>query len=133
MRNNNLDFIKSREDTDYTEACKDAYRKISSHYGFTARITDIYDLFREVNDIEEFKVLNTNYVQNGELQSYLIDRIIDWANNKKINFTDIFKKILDSGDFLNSERRIFINNFAEERIWGIFLAILDPNNTTKII
>lgn len=125
-------FIKNKNSNDFTETCKAVFHIISNKFGHTARITDIFEMLRLATGLEEFMVLDFNNIQHGEFQSYLINTQIDWISGKDVDFTELYQAILTAGDFLESEKRIFETGKIEERLWGIMLAITDPDNKNKL-
>mgnify|MGYP003294618066 CR=1 FL=1 len=119
-------LIKNKNSNDYTDTVRYVYYIISKKYGYTARISEIWELLRDSFGIKEFELLEPRLITNGSFESYLIDRVIDWQNGKEVNFTDIYKAILEVGDFTGTELLMFDSGNTEERLWGIFLSICTP-------
>ena len=126
MSENKKDFIRTINDTDFTQTVKYTYLKLIDKYRNVARITDIFTLLRESFDIPEWVLLDTREVQNGNFESYLIEKQQSWLRNEPINFTKLYKALLTAGEFVISERRMFEQGNIEEILWAIFLVITKP-------
>lgn len=120
-------LIKNRYSNDYTEIVKSVYHLLSAEFGYLARITDIWNLIAKSFNIPELELIDTRQYQNGEFESYLVDRFIDWRNGKDVNFTDISDAVKLVGDFSESEKLMFLHGKLDERLWAIYLTILDPS------
>lgn len=119
-------FIKNKNDNDYTGVTKSVYHILADRFGYTARISDIWELLRYSFGVEEFELLNPRLYQNGMFESYLLDELIKWRNGEDVNFTDIYQAILTVGDFTGREKLMFDYGNIEERLWAIFLVICNP-------
>lgn len=126
MSENKKDFIRTINDTDFTQTVKYTYLKLIDKYRNVTRITDIFTLLRESLDIPEWILLDTREVQNGNFESYLIEKQQSWLRNEPINFTELYKALLTAGEFVISERRMFEQGNIEEILWAIFLVITKP-------
>lgn len=124
-------FIKTINDTDYTQTVQYVYLKLIDKYRNIARISDIFTLLREAFDINEWIALDPNLLQNGNLESYLIDEQIEWMNNRPVDFDDIYQALLKAGDFVGSEKKKFEQGNVRERLWAIFLVITKPELNLK--
>ena len=129
--NSSNSFIKTINDTDYTQTVQYVYLKLIDKYKNIARISDIFTLLREAFDIDEWVALDPNILQNGNLESYLIDRQIEWMNGRPIDFNGIYQSLLTAGDFVASEKKIFEQGDIRERLWAIFLVITKPDLNIK--
>lgn len=127
MSENKRDFIRTINDTDFTQTVRYTYLKLIDKYRNVARITDIFTLLRESLDIPEWILLDTREVQNGNFESYLIEKQQSWLRNEPINFTELYKALLTAGEFVISERRMFEQGNIEEILWAIFLVITKPD------
>jgi hypothetical protein len=119
-------FIKNKNDNNYTGVTKSVYHILADRFGYTARISDIWELLRYSFGIEEFELLNPRLYQNGMFESYLLDELIKWQKGEDVNFTDIYQAILTVGDFTGREKLMFDYGNIEERLWAIFLVICNP-------
>ena len=108
-----------------------SYLKLIDKYSNIARISDIFTLLRDAFDIDDWVALDPNILQNGTLESYLIDRQIEWMNGNPIDFNDIYQALLTAGDFVASEIKIFEQGNIRERLWAIFLVITRPDLKIK--
>jgi len=91
-------FIKTINDTDYTQTVQYVYLKLIDKYRNIARISDIFTLLRESFDIDEWIALDPNLLQNGNLESYLIDEQIEWMNTHFKNRDSIILSIHPHND-----------------------------------
>lgn len=130
-KNSSNSFIKTINDTDYTQTVQYVYLKLIDKYRNIARISDIFTLLRDAFDIDDWVALDPNILQNGTLESYLIDRQIEWMNGNPIDFYDIYQALLTAGDFVASEIKIFEQGNIRERLWAIFLVITRPDLKIK--
>lgn len=131
LEENSNSFVKTINDTDYTQTVQYVYLKLIDKYRNIARISDIFTLLRESFDIDEWLALDPKILQNGPLESYLIDEQIEWMNNRPIDFDDIYQALLKAGDFVVSEKKKFEQGNIRERLWAIFLVITKPDLKIK--
>ncbi len=120
-------LVKNKYSNDYTEIVKSVYHLLSMEFGHLARISDIWLLLARSFNIPKFELIDTSQYQNGEFESYLIDRFIDWRDGKDVNFSDISEAIDVVGDFTSAEKLMFKHGNIDERLWAIYLVILDPD------
>lgn len=119
-------FVKNKNNTDYTDTVKAVYNILSEKYKYMIRITLIFELLKDAFGFKEFDLLDLRLCNNNLLESYLIDRQLDWQSGKDVNFTEIYEVILKEGEFSNTEKLLFKTGNIEERLWAIFLAICSP-------
>lgn len=120
-------FIKTINDTDFTDVVRSVYKLLSEKYGYTARISDIFILLIDAFDIKEFLLLDFNNIRSIEFESWLVDIFIDWKNGRNVDFVQVYNAILEAGEFSINEKNLFTSGLVEERLWAIFLVIADPN------
>lgn len=121
-----MQLIKNKEDIDYTEVVKDTYSLVRSTLGYTARIINIWDILKLTLGIDEFEILMPEMYNNASFESYLVNKQIDWMEGRDVDFHEIYEAVLTVGDFTSEEKRLMINRRLEEILWGIFLAICNP-------
>ena len=121
-----MQLIKNKADIDYTEVVKDTYSLVRSTLGYTARIINIWDILKLTLGINEFEILMPEMYNNASFESYLVNKQIDWMEGKDVDFHEIYEAVLTVGDFTSEEKRLMINRKLEEILWGIFLAICNP-------
>ena len=119
-------LVKNKNDNDYTEIVKSVYHLLSNEFGYLARISDIWLLLARSFNIKEFELIDTRQYQNGQFESYLIDRLIDWKHGKDVNFSEITDAIKTVGDFTSLEKLMFEHGNIDERLWAIYLLIDSP-------
>ena len=69
-KNSSNSFIKTINDTDYTQTVQYVYLKLIDKYKNISRISDIFTLLRDAFDIDDWVALDPNILQNGTLESY---------------------------------------------------------------
>ena len=122
-------MIKTKNSKDYTLIVRTVYDLIKGELGFTARITNIWHLIKIAFGLQEdFAILDYESIHNSDLQSYLIDEQIKWQNGEEVDFTEMSNVILKAGNFTKLEKRMFVEEKLEERLWAIMLAV----SNTKI-
>lgn len=125
-------YIKTNQDKEFTDGFRHAYHLVNSHFGTTARMSNIFEMLRIAYSIEEYSMLDTRLIQNASLESYLMDRQIEWMQGKPVDFKNIYDAIITAGDFSAAEKGQFELGNAGEKLWAIFLAITDPTNENNI-
>lgn len=124
-------MIKNKESNDFSSSAALVCNLIVEKYGYTARITRIWELLQDALAIQEFELLDYREVK-PEFESYLIDRLIDWNTGKDVDFSLIKEAILLAGEFTGKEILLLRQDDIEDRLWGIFLAISNPERTIII-
>jgi len=120
-------MIKTKTDTDFSETTRQVYRILSSKYGYSIRVSNIWELLAVSLEIPEFEILEPKLYQNGQFESYLIDQYISWRQGNPIDFSKIASSILEVGDFTGSEKLLLSQEELENRLWAIYLCLIDPN------
>lgn len=121
------EYRKTRNDTDYTPTVIAIYNMLSKKYGYSARISDIFTLLKESFGIDEFMFMDYREIRNMELESWMIDRYVDWKNGLPVDFIEVYKSLETAGEFSISEKKNFHDGLVEERLWAIFMVIDSPN------
>lgn len=124
-------MIKNKESNDFSSSATLVCNLIVEKYGYTARITRIWELLQDALAIQEFELLDYREVK-PEFESYLIDRLIDWNTGKDVDFSLIKEAILLAGEFTGKEKLLLRQDDIEDRLWGIFLAVSNPERTITI-
>lgn len=131
MLGNEIEFrslIKNKNCTDYTGIVISVYKILSLKYGYTVRISDIFQLLKDSFGIKDFEIFDPMYCNIGQFESYLINELIDWQKGLDVDFSDIYRAILTIGDFTESEKDMFRYGNIEERLWAIYLVVSNPMN-----
>lgn len=119
-------YIKTRNDTDYTDTVKVVYEILAPKYSYRARISDIFQLLKDAFGVSEFIILNYQQMNNAPFESWLVNQYISWKKGGEVDFIEIYKAILTVGEFTISERELFESGLVEERLWAIFMLIDNP-------
>lgn len=125
-------FLRNNKSTDFTNTVRSVYNLIVEKFSYKARISQLIEMLRESLGLKEFEIYDSRMVNNSAFESFCMDLQYDFMNGKDVDFTELYDAILKSGDFLNSEIRMFEKCEMEERLWAIFLAITDPGNKHNI-
>ena len=128
----NEHFIKNINDRNFTPDMLLTYHLLSKKWSYRARVSSIYEMLRDAFGMKEFALHDPRTVRQLELQSWLLDRQIEFMNGEDVDFTEIYEALMIASDFIRSERIDFELGNVEERLWGIFWTIIDPFNKTKI-
>lgn len=121
------DFIVNKNITDYPEDTIVTYKYLKALYGYNARISMIWELLASAFGKKEFDILDFNTIQNGHIISWLMDKQIEFMSGKDVNMSEIYRALLEAGEFTIEEKHLFSVGNIEERIWGIFLLIVFPD------
>lgn len=119
-------FVKNKNDKDYTNTVKEVYKLLSAQFGYTARISNFWELLKNSLGIKEFEIFDPRLSNNGSFEAYLIDKQIDWQSGEDVDFSEIYEAILVTGTFSGSEKLLLSSSNLEERLWAIYLVICDP-------
>lgn len=119
-------MLVNKNRTDYTTPAILMNNEIVKRFGYTARITRIWEFLTVALLIPKFEILDLNSI-SPDFESYIIDRYIDWSNGKDVNLKDIQDAILVAGDFTKNEKILIENPEMEDKLWGIFLAVSNPD------
>lgn len=121
------EFKKTKYDEDYTYTTRTMYKIYSELHGYTARISDIFQMLKESFGIQEFDLFDPKMCNNASIESYLIDEFIKWKDGEPVDFVEIYNALVLAGDFSASEKALFESGNIEERLWAMFLVISDPS------
>ena len=120
-------FVRNRQ-SELSKNVELIYEMLSLEYGYTARVSMIWEMLAKAFGIPEFEIMDFNLFMNGSFDSYLNDCYRDWYLGKDIDFSLIADAVM-TGDFTASEKLLMLdgNNLAE-RLWAIFKVISDPSD-----
>ena len=121
------DLVVNKNMTNYPDTVVETYNYLKAIYGYNARMTIIWQLLANAFGLKEFDILDYYYVQNGAIMSWLIDQQIDWMHGKDVNMSEVYRAILQAGDFTSNEKLQFKVGNIEEKLWAIFLLITSPS------
>ena len=121
---------KTIKDINYTDVVISSYNLLQ-HLGYSARISDLWKMLCIVFGIQEFEILDLRSRNVGEFESYMFDKLIDWKQGKEIDFQEIENSIFEFGDFTGREKMLLTSGNLQERLWAIFLCLVDPNMELK--
>ncbi len=115
-------------DKDIPDSVKQIWKLLSQTFKYTARISNIWPLLSTSFGLSEFELLNTATNENIMLESYLIDKMIEWQSGKDVDFSEIAERIKASQEFTEKEKVLVFEDEEEIglRLWAIFLSISRP-------
>ena len=124
MMQTSKEFKKKLDDPIEEDSVINVFNHLRQRYGYTLRISMILQFLKDiVLQKKEFDLIDLRVCSNALIESYLIDRLIDFRNNKETNFSEIYKKICSEYPFSSSEKLIFESINIEEKLWAFFLAL----------
>ena len=125
-----MKLTKTIEDKDYTPNVVSTYYSIKSKYGYTLRISMILNIMKDIflcKPGEDFDLIDTKLCNNGPIESYLIDRQIDWQNKKEVDFSEMYSKIVEFYPLSRMEKLTLETGNIEEKLWAFYLALSKPS------
>ena len=125
-------LIKNVKDTDYTDLVRKTYHLVVDNYGYSIRITRLIELLETALGNLKFRIIDHKLMRGSEVESHLLDVQYDFINGKDIDFNELYNYLVENADFLESEKRIMRLGKIEEILWGILLAVIDPQNSRNI-
>lgn len=125
-------LIKNVKDTDYTDLVRKTYHLVVDNYGYSIRITRLIELLETALGSLKFRIIDHKLMRGSEFESHLLDVQYDFINGKDIDFNELYSYLVENVDFLESEKRIMRLGKIEEILWGILLAVIDPQNSRNI-
>lgn len=125
-------LIKNVKDTDYTDLVRKTYHLVVDNYGYSIRITRLIELLETALGSLKFRIIDHKLMRGSEFESHLLDVQYDFINGKDIDFNELYSYLVENVDFLESEKRIMRLGNIEEILWGILLAVIDPQNSRNI-
>lgn len=126
MKVNNGNLIKTKNDEVFPSTVVSMFNALRNKYGYTIRISMILQIIKEVflgNIIDDFLLIDTRTVNNCVIESYLIDRYIDWGKGKEVNFSEIYTELCKAYPFSGKEKLLLEEINIEEKLWAFFLAL----------
>ena len=106
------------------------YMTLKKKYGvYGARISDIILMLELLHGGERFELFDTRTWNPGDFISYLMDLQLKFMSGESINLVTIHDDILKVYQWTIAEKKRFINEVIEEKIWAIFKYVIDPNLT----
>jgi hypothetical protein len=118
-------MIKTKYDRDFPEATIMSYKTLKRKGQF--RITDFWRALTTVFLVKEFEILELKSPHTLEFESYLMDVLIAWMKGEPVDFGEVEKAVYTFGDFTEMEKLLFESGRIQERLWAIYLYLIDPN------
>ena len=110
------------------------YMTLKKKYGvYGARISDLILMLELLHGGERFELFDTRTWNPGDFVSYLMDIQLKFMAGESIDLVTLHDDILKVYQWTIAEKKRFINEVIEEKIWAIFKYVIDPNLTFNII
>ncbi len=117
------ELIKTINEKDIPLEVISFWKYLRAKYGITLRISMLLQIIKDFLNISEFDIIDERQCNNGPIESYCIDRFIDWSKGKSVNFSEMFRKICDYYTFSKSEKLRLEEGKVDEKLWAFFLAL----------
>lgn len=121
-------MIKTINDKDYTDTMRLSYKVLMNGVKFP-KVTEFWRMLTLVFGLKEFELLDLKNSRVFEFESYLIDELIEWRKGNPIDFSEIKESVFTFGDFTEMEKLLMNSGLMEERLWAIYVFLVDPNLT----
>lgn len=109
------------------------FNLLKDKYRYTGRISNFPVFLKDIFDIKEFEFFDP-YTWNGaEFLSYLMDKQIAYQKGQEIDLAQLHQDILKVFDFNRKEKRMFIEESLEKRLWAIFIFLDDPGKDNYLL
>ena len=106
------------------------YMTLKKKYGvYGARISDLILMLELLHGGERFELFDTRTWNPGDFVSYLMDIQLKFMAGESIDLVTLHDDILKVYQWTIAEKKRFINEVIEEKIWAIFKYVIDPNLT----
>lgn len=110
-----------------TTTFKGTYIKTRDKWSYSARVSEILEMIKYSYGIEDWDILDFRQINNGEMESWLMDYLINYRQDKKIDFGEVWEKIKKSIPLTVKELDLIETGAIDERLWAIFTVITKPD------
>ena len=117
---------KVTKDTELTEPVKIFYMMLKKSYGVNGRITDLIQMLEKLYG-DKFELFDPRTWNTSQFSSYLMDQQIKFQNGEALDMVVLHDDLLKVYDFTGAEKKRFINESIEEKIWAVFKFVTNPN------
>lgn len=118
-------YIVNRN-TELTDKAKFYYSVLRDSYGLgNGRITDLVQMLEKLFQ-SKFELFDSRTWNPTEFSSYLMDLQIKFQNGEDLDLVILHDDILKVYEFTGEEKKRFINELIEEKIWAIYKFVVDP-------
>lgn len=118
------EFIVNRN-TELTDTVKIYYSALRKFYGQNGRITDLIQMLERLSN-NKFELFDPRTWNTSQFSSYLMDLQIKFQNGEDLDMVVLHDDILKVYEFTIAEKKSFIDEIIEEKIWAIFKYVVDP-------
>ena len=110
-----------------SESFKGTYLRIKERWGYTARISALLEMIQFSYGIDEWELVDRMNINNGELLAKWMDSLVDYRDEKPVDFGKIWEDIKSVLDFTNRELTLIETGSVDERLWAIYTLLLYPD------
>jgi hypothetical protein len=103
------------------------YNILRNKYGYTGRMSNFPVFLSDIFEVKEFEFFDPHKWNTAEFLSYLLELQIKYQNGETIDMAQLHKDILGVYQFTRKEKRMFIEESIEKRLWSIFIFLNNPN------
>lgn len=128
------EFIVTK-DTELTIPAQTYYMMLKRKYGssFAGRITDLIQMLALLHGVKEFELFDSRTWNSGLFASYLLDRQMEFMSGEPLDMVVFHDDLLKNYQWTLAEKKRFIDEIIEEKIWAIFKFVIDPTLTYDIL
>ncbi len=105
---------------------KYSFNLLKQKHGYTGRMSEFVQYLMEIFGIKEFEFFDSYTWNKAEFLSYLLDKQIEYQSGKILDMSQLHKDILVAYNFTRKEKRMFIEENIEKRLWGLFIYLSEP-------
>lgn len=117
------ELIKNKNEVDLPTNVIMTKEYLLNKYGITLRLSTILQIFKDFLDVKEFDIIDERSCDNGPIESYCIDRFIDWQRGDDVNFSNLYNELRKVYTFSRFESLRLEEINIEEKLWAFFLAL----------
>ena len=123
-----LDSLVITKDTELPVVVQLYYKELKKKYGvYGARITDIIQMLEVLQGNKKFELFDANSWNTSQFSSYLMDQQIKFMAGEELDMVVLHDDILKVYQWTKEEKKRFIDEIIEEKIWAIFKFVTDPS------
>lgn len=121
-----------KEDKDLPIETVYCYNILKNKYGYTGRMSNFPVFLSDIFEVKEFEFFDPYKWNTAEFLSYLLELQIKYQKGETIDMAQLHKDVLGVYQFTRKEKRMFIEESIEKRLWSIFIFLNNPNKELLI-
>lgn len=113
-------------DSQKPRSVKETFNLLKRLFGQQARMSDILQLIEKSigTEFSEFDPKSRNPPHT--FFSHLIDLQLDFLQGREVDLEELHKDIVEVYEFTEREKKFFVSQNIEEKLWAIFLILTNP-------